>query len=63
MRIPLFSATTDTVIYMYCGNASAANQEAATAVWDANYIMVQHLGETAGTHFDSTGNTNNPPMW
>ena len=27
-------------------------------MWDAHYVMVQHLDEASGTHFDSTGNGN-----
>ncbi|UCE96691.1 MAG: DUF2341 domain-containing protein, partial [Candidatus Bathyarchaeota archaeon] len=40
------SSTTDTVLYMYYGNAGASNQEDVTGVWDANYVMVHHLEET-----------------
>jgi hypothetical protein len=54
VKIPSLSSTTDTEIYMYYGNAGAANSENVTDVWDVNYKMVQHLEETSGTHNDST---------
>ena len=58
VRVPFLSATRDTVLYMYYGNASAGNQENAQGVWDSNFVMVQHLDETSGTHYDSTLNDN-----
>ena len=54
VNVPNVSSTTDTLLYMYYGNAGAANQENPEAVWDADYVMVQHLEETSGTHFGST---------
>ncbi|MBN1671744.1 MAG: DUF2341 domain-containing protein, partial [Kiritimatiellae bacterium] len=58
VRIPALSASQDTVLYMYYGNPSiSASQENATGVWDANYKIVHHLEETAGTNYtDSTAN-------
>ncbi len=48
-------------IQMYYGNTVAPDQQEAAAVWDNNFKMVQHLGETAQTlgssnndHLDST---------
>ena len=53
------SSTTDKVIYMYYGNASAKDLSNAEEVWDDNFVMVQHLQETpAGTTYDSTSNNN-----
>jgi len=52
------SSTENTVLYMYYGNAGAANQENVTGTWDSNFMMVQHLSETSGTHYDSTSNAN-----
>ena len=46
VRVPSLSSTSDTVLYMYYGNAAASSQQNATAVWDSSYIMVQHLEET-----------------
>jgi len=58
VNVPSLSSTVDTVLYMYYGNAGAANQENVTGVWDSNYMMVQHLSEASGTHYDSTVNDN-----
>ena len=56
------SATADTQLFMYFGNAGAANQEDAVNVWDANYVGVYHLNETptgaVGDIQDSTSNNN-----
>ena len=51
------SSTTD-FIYIYYNNSGAADAQNATAVWDANFSMVQHLNETSGTHFGSTTHAN-----
>jgi hypothetical protein len=58
VNVPSLSSTVDTVLYMYYGNAGAANQENVTGVWDSNFMMVQHLSETSGMHYDSTANDN-----
>jgi hypothetical protein len=60
VQIPSLSPSTDTVIYVYYGNASAANQQNATGVWDSNYKGVWHLpnGTTLNAS-DSTANANN----
>jgi hypothetical protein len=44
----------NTTIYMYYGNPSVINMEDVSGVWDSNFVMVQHLDETFGAHFDST---------
>jgi hypothetical protein len=62
VRIPTLSSVTDTDIYMYYGNAGAANQQSVTAVWDSNFKIVQHLEEATGganAIKDSTGYNNN----
>ena len=60
VQIPTVSPTTDTVIYVYYGNASASNQQNTTGVWDSNFQQVLHLDESSGTTlFDSTSNANN----
>ena len=56
VNVPGLSSSSDTILYMYYGNAAATNQENAEGVWDSNYRMVQHLEETSGTHEDSTSN-------
>ncbi|MFC2007634.1 DUF2341 domain-containing protein [Chloroflexota bacterium] len=48
VKIPSLSSTVDTDIYMYYGHSEASNQQDATAVWDSNYKMVQHLQESSG---------------
>ncbi len=58
VQIPAVSSTLNTEIYLYYGNASASNQQQGTAVWDNDFVMVQHLQETSGTHLDSTANHN-----
>ncbi len=56
------SASVDTNIYMYYGNAAATNQENAAGVWGSNYVGVYHLGESptgaAGELVDSSGSGN-----
>ena len=58
VQIPSLSASVDTEIYMLYGNPDAAGQSNPAGVWDANYLLVQHLQETIGTHADSTTNGN-----
>ncbi len=58
VRIPNLSSTVNTVIYLYYGNPAASPQENPTAVWDNDYVMVQHLEETSGNQNDSTTNGN-----
>jgi len=54
VNITNLSSTENTTIYMYYGNPSVVNMEDSSGVWDSNFIMVQHLSETSGTHYDST---------
>ncbi|MFX0210170.1 MAG: DUF2341 domain-containing protein, partial [Candidatus Hodarchaeota archaeon] len=49
----------DTIISMYFGKSITVKQENPEGVWDGNYMLVQHLHETSGTHYDSTNNDNN----
>jgi hypothetical protein len=58
VRIPSLSTSTDTKIFMYYGNSTIDSQENPEGVWNSNYMMVQHLKETSGTHYDSTKNNN-----
>ena len=65
VQVPSMATSTDTVLYMYYGNASAADQSTTTGVWDdggSNYYKgVWHLatnGATINTN-DSTPNANN----
>lgn len=49
----------DHVLYLYFGNGAAGQQQNPTAVWDAEYVGVWHLGEptadggNTGTHANS----------
>jgi cysteine-rich repeat protein len=58
VKVPSLSSTNDTVLYMYYGNANASNQQNPEAVWDSNFLAVQHLEEKTGTIIDSTSNNN-----
>ena len=62
MKVPTLSATSDTEIYIYYGNASCADQWNINGTWEPDYKMVQHLQETSGTHYDSSqyGNDGTP---
>jgi len=63
VKIPTLSANEDTTIFMYYGHSTIASQQDVENVWDANYVMVQHLQESdidggAGDILDSTSNNN-----
>lgn len=48
-----------TYIWLYYGNAAAADGQNATAVWDANFKAVYHMKDaTTSTTLDSTANNN-----
>jgi len=59
VNMPLLSSTEDTVFYMYYGNSEAKNKQNSSAVWDSNFVMVQHLEEISQSRFDSTTKGNN----
>src|SRR3989344_2183936 len=49
VKVPQIDASSSTdSIYMYYGNTSATDAQAATSVWDSNHVLVQHLAETSG---------------
>ncbi len=54
VNVASLSSTENTTLYMYYGNPSIINMEDVSGVWDTNFIMVQHLSEISGTHYDST---------
>ena len=59
VQVPSLSPATNTVLYMYYGNAAAANQQNPTGVWDSHYEGVWHLpnGTTLiGERFDRERN-------
>ncbi|MFH1649847.1 MAG: DUF2341 domain-containing protein, partial [Candidatus Woesearchaeota archaeon] len=55
VRFPNFAVGKNTVC-VYYGNEFASSGENVTGVWDSNYLTVQHLDETSGTHEDSSSN-------
>jgi subtilisin family serine protease len=60
VRIPSLANTVDTGLYIYYGNAAAANQQNPTGVWDSSYKGVWHLSNgTVLNAGDSTANANN----
>ena len=60
VRIPSLSNTTDTGLYIYYGNAAAANQQNPTGVWDSSYKGIWHLPNgTILNAGDSSANANN----
>jgi len=58
VNVTSLSSTVDTILYMYYGNPTRSSEENIEETWDSNYLMVQHLSETSGTHYDSTSNNN-----
>ena len=58
VRLPVITDDTDTELHLYYGNSASTGEENPEDVWDGNYRMVQHLGETDGEHLDSTSNDN-----
>lgn len=48
------SSTEDTTFYIYYGNPDCDNQQNTSGVWDSGFVMVQHLNEISGSHYDST---------
>jgi len=58
VNVPSLLSTEDTTLYIYFGNPDATSQEDPAGTWNSNYVMVQHLNEITGTHYDSTGNAN-----
>jgi hypothetical protein len=59
VNVTNLSATVDTVLYMYYGNPSRASMENIPGTWRSEFVMVHHLDETSGTHYDSTSYGNN----
>ena len=45
VNVPSLSSSTDTKLYVYFGNAGAANQASPAAVWDGDFKGVWHLKE------------------
>lgn len=62
VNVTSVSSAEDTAIYIYYGNPDCGSQQNFTNVWNSGFVMVQHLNETSGTHYDSTsyGNDGSP---
>ncbi len=58
VKVPVVSASVDTVLYIYYGNNSASSQQNPTAVWDSSFRGVWHLQENGTFPQDSTTNAN-----
>jgi len=57
------SSTSNTILYVYYGNAAASSQANPASVWDTNYVLVQHFEEASGILEDSTSyNNDGTPM-
>lgn len=56
VKVPTLSASANTVLVLYYGNATAADQQDRVNTYDANTKGVWHLGGNAN---DSTSNANN----
>ncbi|KYK21453.1 hypothetical protein AYK21_04730 [Thermoplasmatales archaeon SG8-52-2] len=54
VNIESLSSSVDTIFYMYYGNPVCENQEEITDTWNSNYVLVQHLNEASGIHYDSS---------
>jgi hypothetical protein len=54
VNVPSVSESEDTIFYIYYGNPTCNNQEFHKKVWDSNFVMVLHLNEISGKHYDST---------
>jgi len=62
VKVPTVAGASNTIIYIYYGDADAVDGNDATNVWDANYVGVWHLQESgtgsSGDYKDSTSNNN-----
>ena len=61
VKVPNLTGSTDKVLYMYYGNATAANQQNSDAVWDANFASVHHLKEAPAS--GSSGTASRVGSW
>jgi len=54
VKIPQLSSSSNTLLYMYYGNAGATNQQNIPGTWDSNYTAVWHFNNNSLA--DSTSN-------
>ena len=57
VQVPSLTPATNTVLFLYYGNASAANQQNPAGVWDSNFEGVWHLPN--GTTLSGNDSTSN----
>lgn len=66
VKVPNIDSVNDTALYLYYDVNQTDNTNyigdtdsiPAENVWDSNYVLIQHLHETSGIHYDSTSNGN-----
>lgn len=46
VKVPYLATSSNTVLYLYYGNAATTNPPSPSSVWDANYNAVWHLKES-----------------
>ncbi|MCI0401405.1 MAG: DUF2341 domain-containing protein [Gammaproteobacteria bacterium] len=51
VKVPSLSASSNTSLFMYYGNAAAADQQSVSGTWDGSYEIIYHLN---GNFLDST---------
>jgi hypothetical protein len=57
VKLPLLSASQDTILYMYYGNPDCGNQQNSAGTWNNGFIEVQHMtGASMILLKDSTAN-------
>ncbi|GEM_PF-1895851 len=59
VKVPSISTSAPTYIFIYYGNSSASDGQAASSVWDSNYAMVQHMKDTTTSTITDSKGTNN----
>lgn len=59
VNVPQISNASDTRLNLYFGNATAANQQNKTSVWDSHFMAVWHLNEKSGNQLDATSQNYN----
>jgi len=58
VRIPVLSASSDTIIRMYYGNSTMSSRQNPEGVWNSNYKAVYHMNQdpSSSNILDSTSN-------
>ncbi len=58
VKVPAVSASADTELFVYYGNAGASDAQDAAGTWSNGFVAVVHMDEASGTQGDSTGRGN-----